>query len=470
MSIPRPVLETLQSIVGPAGFLDQPADIAPFTVDHRHLYRGATPLVLRPDSTRQVAAILKLCNDHGVGVVPVGGNTSYCGGATPDADGSQVVVSMSRMRRIRSVDPLNYALTAEAGCVLAEVQAAAAAVDRLFPLSLGSEGSCQLGGNLSTNAGGTAVLRYGMMRDLVLGLEVVLPDGRVFDGLQSLRKNNTGYDLDDLFMGAEGTLGIITAASCKLFSRPVAPITAFVAVRDPQAAVDLLSRLRSATGDAVVTFELIPRIALDLVVKHIQGTSDPLDQRCDWYVLLEVSGGRDSALRDSIENELSQAMESNDVVTAVIAESGAQREALWRLRETIPEAQKREGASIKHDVSVTTSDLPRFMIEGTAAAMAICPGARMVTYGHLGDGNLHFNVSPPLGMQGDAFLQLTERINRSIHDLIATYHGSISAEHGIGKLKRDELQRYKNPVAMELMRTIKHAFDPNGIMNKGKVL
>jgi len=206
------------------------------------------------------------------------------------------------------------------------------------------------------------------------------------------------------------------------------------------------------------------------VVKHIQGTSDPLDQRCDWYVLLEVSGGRDSALRDSIENELSQAMESNDVVTAVIAESGAQREALWRLRETIPEAQKREGASIKHDVSVTTSDLPRFMIEGTAAAMAICPGARMVTYGHLGDGNLHFNVSPPLGMQGDAFLQLTERINRSIHDLIATYHGSISAEHGIGKLKRDELQRYKNPVAMELMRTIKHAFDPNGIMNKGKVL
>jgi len=474
MSIPRSVLDTLQSIVGPAGFLDQPADIAPFTVDHRQLYRGATPLVLRPDSTRQVAAILKLCNDHGVGVVPVGGNTSYCGGATPDEDGSQVVVSMSRMRRIRSVDPLNYAITAEAGCVLAEVQAAAAAVDRLFPLSLGSEGSCQLGGNLSTNAGGTAVLRYGMMRDLVLGLEVVLPDGRVFDGLQSLRKNNTGYDLDDLFMGAEGTLGIITAASCKLFSRPVAPITSFVAVRDPQAAVDLLASLRGATGDAVVTFELIPRIGLDLVVKHIAGASDPLaDQpsgRCEWYVLLEVSGGRDSALRECIENELSQAMDRGTVVTAVLAESETQREALWKLRETIPEAQRREGASIKHDISVTTSDLPRFMVEGSAAALAICPGARMVTYGHLGDGNLHFNVSPPLGMPGKDFLALTDRIKRAIHDLIAVYGGSISAEHGIGRLKREELQRYKNPVALELMRTIKQAFDPNGIMNRGKVI
>ena len=470
MSIPRAVLETLQTLVGPAGFLDRPADIEPFTVDHRQLYRGATPLVLRPDSTRQVSAILKLCNDHGVGVVPVGGNTSYCGGATPDEDGSQVVVSMSRMRRIRSVDPLNYAITVEAGCVLAEVQAAASAVDRLFPLSLGSEGSCQIGGNLSTNAGGTAVLRYGMMRDLVLGLEVVLPDGRVLDGLQSLRKNNTGYDLDDLFIGAEGTLGIITAASCKLFSRSAAPVTAFVAVKDPQAAVNLLSRLRGATGDAVVTFELVPRIALDLVIRHIQGTTDPLDERCDWYVLLEVSGGRDSALRDVIETELAQAMEQGDVVTAVLAESEAQREGLWRLRETIPEAQRRDGASIKHDISVTTSDLPRFMTEGTAAALAICPNARMVTYGHLGDGNLHFNVSPPPGMKEEEFLRLTARINRSIHDLVAAFGGSISAEHGIGRLKRDELQRYKNPVALELMRSIKQAIDPNGIMNRGKVI
>jgi FAD/FMN-containing dehydrogenase len=471
MTISPAVLDQLRAIVGPSGFLDQPADIEPFTIDHRGLYHGATPLVLRPDSTAQVSAILKLCNEHRVGVVPVGGNTSYNGGATPHEDGSQVVVSLSRMRRIRAVDPLNYAITAEAGCVLAEVQAAASAVERLFPLSLGSEGSCQLGGNLSTNAGGTAVLRYGMMRDLVLGLEVVLPDGRVLDGLKSLRKDNTGYDLDDLFVGAEGTLGIITAASVKLFSQPVSPVTALVAVPDPQAAVTLLARLRGSSGDAVATFELIPRIALELVLRHIEGATDPLDRASSWYVLIEVSGSRrDSTLRDAIEMELAQAMDQGEVVTAVLAESEAQRESLWRLRETIPEAQRREGASIKHDVSVTTSDLPRFIREGSAAVLAICPHARMVTYGHLGDGNLHFNVSPPVDLAGSDFLALTSRINRAVHDLIAQYGGSFSAEHGIGRLKRAELARYKNPVALQLMRAIKQTIDPNGIMNPGKVL
>jgi FAD/FMN-containing dehydrogenase len=471
MTIAQNILDQLRTIVGPHGFLDQPADIAPFTVDHRQLYRGATPLVLRPDSTAQVASILTLCNTHHVGVVPVGGNTSYCGAATPDEDGSQVVVSMSRMRKIRSVDPLNFAITAEAGCVLAEVQAAATAVNRMFPLSLGSEGSCQLGGNLSTNAGGTAVLRYGMMRDLVLGLEVVLPDGRILDGLQSLRKDNTGYDLDDLFMGAEGTLGIITAAACKLFSQPASRLTAFVAVPDPQAAVNLLSQLRGATSDAVATFELIPRLALELVLRHVESTSDPLDQAYAWYVLLEVSGGRsDHTLRDAMESELSQALDGGDVLNAVIAQSDAQREALWRLRETIPEAQRRDGASIKHDISITTSDLPRFMHEGTSAVLAICPGARMVTYGHLGDGNLHFNASSPQGMRKDEFLALAPLINRAVHDLIAAFSGSISAEHGIGRLKRDELARYKNPVALQLMRSIKLTIDPNGIMNRGKVL
>jgi FAD/FMN-containing dehydrogenase len=471
MTISTSILDQLRAIVGSSGYLDQPADVAPFTVDHRQLYRGATPLVLRPDSTAQVSAILKICNEHGVGVVPVGGNTSYCGGATPDEDGSQIVVSLARLRKIRHVDPLNFALTAEAGCVLAEVQAAANAVDRLFPLSLGSEGSCQLGGNLSTNAGGTAVLRYGMMRDLVLGLEVVLPDGRILDGLQSLRKDNTGYDLDDLFMGAEGTLGIITAASCKLFSLPGSRVTAFVAVPDPQAAVHLLARLRSATSDAVVTFELIPRLALELVITHVPGTSDPLDQPYDWYVLIEVNGGRyDKALRNTMETELALAMEQGEIHTAALAESDAQRESLWRLRETIPEAQRREGASIKHDISITTSDLPRFMQEGTRAVLAICPNARMVTYGHLGDGNLHFNVSPPVGMEAAPFLALTDTINRAVHDLIAQFGGSISAEHGIGKLKRESLVRYKSPVALQLMRSIKQAIDPNGIMNRGKVL
>jgi FAD/FMN-containing dehydrogenase len=346
------ILDRLRSIVGPQGYLDQPADVAPYTTDHRKLYRGATPLVLRPDSTQQVAEILKVCNEARIGVVPVGGNTGYCGGTAPSEDGSQIVLSLARMRRVRAVDPHNYTMIVEAGCVLADVQAAAAAADRLFPLSLGSEGSCQIGGNLSTNAGGTAVLRYGMMRDLVLGLEVVLPDGRILDALKSLRKDNTGYDLRDLFIGAEGTLGVITAAAIKLFSRPATVVTAFVAVPDPQAAVALLSRLRAASGDLVSTFELVPRIGIDLVTQHIPKTSDPFDERYDWYVLLEIGGGKQAgSLREAMENELATAMEAKEVLNAVFAESDAQRDALWRLRETIPEAQRIDGASIKHDIS-----------------------------------------------------------------------------------------------------------------------
>jgi FAD/FMN-containing dehydrogenase len=465
------LLAELRTLVGPNGYLDQPGDVEPFLVDHRKLYRGATPLVLRPDSTEQVSAIMRLCNEARVGVVPVGGNTGYCGGATPSEDGSQIVLSLSRMRRIRAVDPLNYTMIAEAGCVLAEVQAAAASVDRLFPMSLGSEGSCQLGGNLSTNAGGTAVLRYGMMRDLVLGLEVVLPDGRVLDGLKPLRKDNTGYDLRDLFIGAEGTLGVITAAACKLFSRPASTVTAFVGIADPQQAVSLLSRLRTFTGDAVSTFELIPRLALELVLEHVPNTANPLDTRHDWYVLLEIGMGRqDDTLRDSIEAELAAAMEAGQIDDAALATSAAQREMFWRLRETIPEAQRRIGASIKHDVSVMTSELPQFIVEASRLVHSITPTGRIVSYGHLGDGNLHFNVSRPADGDDESFLRLAPNINRAVHDLIARYGGSISAEHGIGQLKRDELVRYKHPVAIEVMRAIKLALDPNGIMNPGKVL
>jgi FAD/FMN-containing dehydrogenase len=378
---------------------------------------------------------------------------------------------MARMRRIRAVDPHNYTMIVEAGCVLAEVQAAAEAADRLFPLSLGSEGSCQIGGNLSTNAGGTAVLRYGMMRDLVLGLEVVLPDGRILDALKSLRKDNTGYDLRDLFIGAEGTLGVITAAAVKLFSRPATVVTAFVAVPDPQAAVALLSRLRAASGDLVSTFELVPRIGIDLVTQHIPKTSDPFEERYDWYVLLEIGGGKQAgSLREAMESELAAAMEANEVLNAVFAESDTQREALWRLRETIPEAQRIDGASIKHDISVTTSELPRFIVEGTRAVLEIAPLARMVTYGHLGDGNLHFNVNQSHEQSAEEFLALAPRINRAVHDLVAQYGGSFSAEHGIGRLKREELAHYKNPVALEVMKSIKQALDPHGIMNPGKVL
>lgn len=465
------LLDRLRSIVGPQGFLDEPFDIAPYTVDHRKLYRGATPLVLRPESTEQVAAILKTCNEARIGVVPVGGNTGYCGGATPSEDGSQIVLSMARMRRVRAVDAHNYTMIAEAGCVLADVQAAAAAAERLFPLSLGSEGSCQLGGNLSTNAGGTAVLRYGMMRDLVLGLEVVLPDGRVLDALKSLRKDNTGYDLRDMFIGAEGTLGVITAAAIKLFSRPATLVTAFVAVPDPRAAVALLSRLRGATGDLVSTFELIPRIGIDLVTRHIPKTSDPFEERHQWYVLVEIGGGKHSSgLRAAMEGELEAALDAGEIANAVFAESDAQRDALWRLRETIPEAQRIDGASIKHDVSVTTTELPRFIVEGSQAILEIAPRGRIVAYGHLGDGNLHFNVNQSSDQSAEEFLALAPRIHRAVHDLIARYGGSFSAEHGIGRLKREELAHYKNPVALDVMRSLKRALDPNGIMNPGKVL
>lgn len=471
MSITHSLLAELRRVVGPQGYLDQAADIEPYLVDHRKLYRGSTPLVLRPDSTNQVSAIMRMCNEARVGVVPVGGNTSYCGGATPSEDGSQIVLSLARMRKIRSIDPLNYTMIAEAGCVLAEVQAAAASVDRLFPMSLGSEGSCQLGGNLSTNAGGTAVLRYGMMRDLILGLEVVLPDGRILDGLKPLRKDNTGYDLRNLFIGAEGTLGIITAAACKLFSRPASNVTAFVGLKNPQHAVSLLSRLRTFTGDAVSTFELIPRAALELVLEYIPNTANPLDRYHDWYVLLEIGMGRQAeTMREAIEAELAAAMEQGEIADAALATSESQREMFWRLRETIPEAQRHIGASIKHDVSVATSELPRFIIEASQLVHAISPKGRIVSYGHLGDGNLHFNVSRPADSDDESFLRLAPNINRSVHDLIARYGGSISAEHGIGRLKREELVRYEPPVAIEVMRAIKQALDPNGIMNPGKVL
>ncbi|MEQ1580710.1 MAG: FAD-binding oxidoreductase [Steroidobacteraceae bacterium] len=469
--MPSPeLLSHLRSIVGPSGYLDQAADIEPYLVDHRKLYRGATSLVLRPDSTDQVSRILAACNEAGVGVVPVGGNTSYCGGTVPDEDGSEIVLALGRLKRVRTIDPINNTMIVEAGCVLAEVQKAAEGVDRLFPLSLGSEGSCQIGGNLSTNAGGTAVLHYGMTRDLVLGLEVVLADGRVLDGLKGLRKDNTGYDLKHLFMGAEGTLGVITAASLKLFPRPVSVATALISVPTPQAAVDLLGRLRSATG-SLTTFELMPRIGLELTAKHINGVSDPFDAPSPWYVLAEATSPRAGDPLESImETALGDAMEAGLLADAVVAQSEAQRQMFWRIREQIPEAQRQEGASIKHDVSVMISRLPAFMEEGAAIVKRLAPTARLVAYGHLGDGNLHFNVTVPIGGDGKQFLASAPAINEAIHDLIAEYRGSISAEHGIGRLKRGELEHYKSSAELEVMRAVKQALDPRGIMNPGKVL
>jgi FAD/FMN-containing dehydrogenase len=464
-------VDRIRRALGAAACLESPDRIAPFLVDFRGLFRGATPLVACPASTADTAQVLAICNELSVGVVPHGGNTSYCGGATPSEDGGEIVLSLGRMNRIREVDAANFSMTVEAGCILADVQAAAERVDRFFPLSLGSEGSCQIGGNLATNAGGLNAMRYGVMRELVLGLEVVLADGRILDGLTSLRKDNTGYNLRDLFIGAEGTLGVITAASLKLFPRPRTIETAFLAVPDPAAAVQLLARLRAEVADCVTSFEYLPRIAVEFTVRHVPGVTDPLRHPYDCYVLCELSTAReDRTLRATLEAALAQALTDGLVLDAVLAESLAQRNALWKLRESVPEAQRAEGASIKHDVSVPVAALPEFMTAATAAVLAIVPTGRMVTYGHVGDGNLHFNVSEPLGADRAAFLAKAPEIQAAVYALVREFRGSISAEHGIGRLKRVDLTRHKDRVALDVMHSLKHALDPKGIMNPGKVL
>ena len=467
----REILQQLRELAGPGGYLDERVDLEPFETDFRKLYRGSTPLVLRPDSTEGVSRIMKFCFETGTPVVPVGGNTGYCGGATPDESGNQIVLSLARLNKIRSLDSLNYTMTVEAGCTLLQVQEAAEQAQRLFPLSMGSQGSCQLGGNLSTNAGGTAVLRYGNTRDLVLGIEAVLPDGSIVENLKSLRKDNTGYDWKNLFIGAEGTLGIITAAVLKLYPRPRSYGTALVALRDLHASVELLSMLRERSGDSVTTFELIPRLALELTSRHIEGVKDPLDQAYDWYVLMELSCVTAEAQTQALlESLLSAAFEQGIVLDAALASSGAQRESMWRMRESIPESQSHEGPSIKHDVSVQVSRMPAFIEEATSLVMELMPGCRVVSYGHLGDGNVHFNLSPAEGDRNPAFLEHAKRVNHAVHDLIERYGGSISAEHGIGRLKREELTMYKSESEIRLMRILKAALDPSGIMNPGKVI
>ncbi|HWJ07182.1 MAG TPA: FAD-binding oxidoreductase [Steroidobacteraceae bacterium] len=464
-------LDRIRQALGPGGTLEAPDAVDKYLSDFRGLYRGRTPLVACPRDTAEVSAVLAICHDAGVGVVPHGGNTSYCGGATPSDAGNEIVLSLHRMNRVRALDAANHSIVVEAGCVLADVQAAALAADRYFPLSLGSEGSCQIGGNLSTNAGGLAAVRYGVARDLVLGLEVVLADGSVLHGLSSLRKDNTGYDLRHLFVGAEGTLGVITAASLKLFPVPRTVETAFLAVPDMRAAVALLARLREATGDCVTSFEYLPRIAVEFATRHVPGVSDPLGTAQPAYVLCEVATARqDPTLRDLLEAALSAALDEGLVLDATIAASGAQRDALWKLRESVPEAQRHEGASIKHDVSVPVAALPEFVDRASAAVAQVAPRARLVAYGHVGDGNLHFNLSEPAGSTDRAaFLALQEAVNTAVHDCVHAFGGSISAEHGIGRLKRDLLQRYEDPVAYASMRAIKQALDPRNILNPGKL-
>lgn len=468
---PAQALSGLERILGPQGMLTGAADLEPFLIDQRRLYHGRALAIALPRTVAEVTELLAFCDRNRIGVVPQGGNTSYCGGATPDESGREIVVSLSRLNRIRQVDPLNYSLVAEAGCVLAAIQQAADEAQRFFPLSLGSEGTCQVGGNLSTNAGGVHVLRYGMMRDLVLGLEVALADGRLLSSLGTLRKDNTGYDVKALFLGAEGTLGIITAASLKLFPKPQAFATAFAAIREPRAAVTLLARLREASGDRVSSFELVPRIAVDLTTRHIPGVRDPLDASHPWYVLCELTSARAAdPVEDLLEQSLAGALAEGLVLDAAVARSVRDREAFWKLRETIPEAQRLDGASLKHDISVPVASIPDFLERASRWIADNVPEGRLVAYGHAGDGNLHFNLNQAPGSDRAAFLGREQPIRRVIHEMVKDFGGSFSAEHGIGRLKVGELERYAPPVELDLMRAIKRAFDPNGILNPGKVL
>jgi FAD/FMN-containing dehydrogenase len=461
----------LRAIVGDSGLIAAGADSEPYLTDHRRLYQGRALAVVRPGSVAEVSAVLALCNEAGVGVVPHGGNTGYCGGATPDESGEQVVLALARLNRIRRVDAANDSLVAEAGCTLAQVQAAAQAAERFFPLSLGSQGSCQIGGNLSTNAGGTSVLRYGMMRDLVLGVEVVLADGRVLEGLSGLRKDNTGYDVKALFLGAEGTLGVITAACLRLFPAVRARATAFIAVDDVSAAVSLLAQLQAASSGRVTSFELIPRLALELSVRHVEGVRDPFARPHPWYVLCELCASRAAdGLEALLEEALAAALGQGVIADAVIAGSERERQGFWRLRENIPAAQSRAGASLKHDISLPVSRLAEFMARAAPLIEVAAPEGRLIAYGHVGDGNLHFNLSARSGAEDAALLARAASVRRLVHDLVREFGGSFSAEHGIGRLKVAELERYAPPVELALMRSIKAALDPRGIMNPGKVL
>ena len=461
------LLQRLAGAVGASRVLTATADVAPYCTDWRGRYTGAARCVVLPGSTAEVAAVVRACADAGAAIVPQGGNTGLCGGATPT--GGEVVVALTRLNRIRALDADNNSITVEAGCTLHAVQEAARAADRLFPLSLAAEGSATLGGNLSTNAGGVQVLRYGNARELTLGLEVVLADGQVWDGLRGLRKDNTGYDLKHLFIGAEGTLGLITAATLKLFPRPRTRATAWAAVADPAAAVALLGRLRDAAGDNVTAFEIVGRTALDLVLKHIPQSREPLAGRPAWQVLVELSGAAPE-LESTLEKALHEAAADSLVADAVVAASEAQAAALWALRENVSEAQKIEGVSIKHDIAVPVSRIAEFIARADAALAQAFPGVRVVCFGHIGDGNLHYNQSKADAESNAEFIARTPAVNRVVHDLVHELGGSISAEHGLGQLKREEVLRYKSGTEMELMRAVKRALDPRGLLNPGKVL
>jgi FAD/FMN-containing dehydrogenase len=467
-SFPDHVRVGLREIVGESGFIESASDLEAYVTEERGLFRGTCHCVVKPATTEHVARIVALCAEALVPIVTQGGNTGLCGGGVPDGG---IVLSTERLNKIRATDSINRTLTVEAGVILSEVQAAADQADALFPLSLAAEGSCRIGGNLATNAGGINVVRYGNARDLVLGLEVVLADGQVWNGLRGLRKDNTGYDLKQIFLGSEGTLGIITAAVLKLFPRPRSEVVALAAVPTVDAAVELFHQTNTIAGESLSAFELVPRFAMELCVRNISGISDPFEASHAQYALIKLASPRaTAALPEVIEEILGGAFESGLVEDAVIAASESQSNELWRIRESISEAQKHEGASIKNDVSVPVSSVPQFIENATAAVEAEMPGIRVCAFGHMGDGNIHFNLSQPSEWPREKFLDAWDPLQAIVTDVVADFGGSFSAEHGIGRLKKDLMRQRKPAIDLDLMRRLKHTFDPKGILNPGKVL
>ncbi|MVA82700.1 FAD-binding protein [Agrobacterium vitis] len=471
MPLSAALLERFIAIVGPTNALTDQADITPYLTENRGLYHGASPLVLKPGSTEEVSRILALASETKSPIVPVSGGTGLVGGQVPRDNSSDILLSLERMNTVREVDPVGNVIVADAGCILADIQKAAADVNRLFPLSLGSEGSCRIGGNLATNAGGTAVLVYGNMRQLCLGLEVVLPTGEIWNGLRRLKKDNSGYDLRDLFIGAEGTLGVITGAVLKLYPQPLGHEVAFVGLKSPVEALALFEKASALCGPALTGFELMPRIGVDFTSRHIPNVRDPLASVHDWYVLVDIAtSDAVETARTMMHDVLEQGVEAGLIEDAVVAGSVAQQKALWHMRESMSDAQKPEGGSIKHDVSVPIAQVPAFMRQAEEAVLAAMPGARVCAFGHLGDGNIHYNISQPIGADKAQFIGRWREINKVVHDIVRAHGGSISAEHGVGQLKRQELAETRPDIETVLMTRIKQAFDPAGIMNPGKVV
>jgi FAD/FMN-containing dehydrogenase len=466
-----PHADRFAEMIGAANVLTDAGDQAPYLTEWRDLYQGVTPMVLRPGNTAEVSAVMAYAYANDLKIVPQGGNTGLVGGQIPQETGDEIVLSLSRLNRIRAVDPAGFTLIAEAGVILETLQNEAEKVDRLFPLSLGAQGSCQIGGNISTNAGGTAVLAYGNTRDLVLGLEVVLPTGEIWNGLRTLRKDNTGYDLKQLFIGGEGTLGIITATALKLFPRPKKLEAAFVGLPDPHAALKLFTLAKAEAGPVLTGFEIMPRVGVEFCLRHLEGARDPLEGEHAWYVLMELSSGSEAfPVRDLLESILGTAFEDGLVEDAAFAQNLTQVQDFWHIRHGMSEVQKPEGGSIKHDVSVPVASIPAFLDDAMAAVESFVPGCRPVPFGHIGDGNIHFNVSQPVGADKEEYLAKWDEMNAIVHGIVASYGGSISAEHGIGRLKRDLLSDVKSEIEMDLMQRIKAAFDPKGLLNPGRIL